>query len=136
MTKEQFVESVRLASEELVNAERTDAALSVLAATKTIACYSDVAPVCGHHHRDAKFWTKLGESMRRDHAAGVGLRCSLIVNKQQGIPGASYFDMARSLGMPIAKTYDAELAFWRSQLQKLSVPEPEWVASIQASAAT
>lgn len=103
-----------------------DAALSVLALTRTIVCYSDFAPLVGYHHRDNKLWKALGVAMATDKSSGRPLRCSLVVNKSAGLPGASYFFEARRLGFEIDTIEEAELLFWLDQLVALGVEPPSW----------
>jgi len=99
----------------------TEAMLDTLALAKHIACYSDVAPIVGFPARSSKFWALLGQSMRIDQSCGRPIRCSLVVNKQTGIPGNSYFDMAASLGYVFENTQEGRIAFWRSQLEKFGI---------------
>jgi len=78
--------------------------------------YSEVAPLVGYHHRDRNFFELLGRSIREDSKNGKPLRASLVINKQTGIPGNSYFTLCRNLGysIPLGKEKD----FWLAQITK------------------
>jgi len=94
----------------------TSAVLDALALSGDPQPYSVVAPIVGYHYRDRNFFKLLGQTLHDDFLAGKPLRATLVINKQTGMPGSSYFDVCRDLGyvIPVGQ----ENVFWLDQLKR------------------
>ncbi|MEI9948280.1 MAG: hypothetical protein WDO74_04700 [Pseudomonadota bacterium] len=108
--------------EDSAQCARTRTLVDTLFLAACVTTYKPAALGAGYgpdHQRDPNFHRHLGLTMMEDHAAGLPFRCSLVTNYKSGIPGAQYFEMARSLGYNIPMGIPAERAFWEDQIRKL-----------------
>jgi hypothetical protein len=64
------------------------------------------------HWRSRTLWNALGEVVVACHANTLGALPALVVRRDLGRPGASYYPVAHKL----AKTHSAKLKAWRTEL--------------------
>jgi len=98
-------------------------ALDTLVLAKRVTLYCELGPLLGLHQHSSTLWGVLNCTFKEDWKKEKAARCSLIVNKAMGMPGNSYYETARSLGVSLPTRLD-EYDFWVSQLDALGVPAP------------
>jgi hypothetical protein len=104
--------------------ELSDSVLDAWRKAEVIASYSTHTEAAGYgpnQQRNPNAHRHLGRSMEMDHNNGDPLRCSLVINKEWGMPGEQYFEKARSLGCSILKNPNDERAFWENQIRLLGL---------------
>jgi hypothetical protein len=80
--------------------------------------YSDLVEKVVSVHMDAhdvRLAHFLGEIAAEEHENGRPLITALVVHKHDGQPGRGFFELARSLNLPVID----ELAFWNDQITLL-----------------
>lgn len=110
--------------------DRVDTCVSLCAEDKRETNYVPVAKVAGTFSGGTELAEALGVGHKADHLAGVGVRASLCVGVNSGVPGPGYYEMAISLGALKAGATDAEkFMYFKGQRDKLGVPlNPKAVA--------
>jgi hypothetical protein len=104
--------------------ELSDSVLDAWLVAGVIASYQTHTITAGYgpnQQRAPRAHRDLRRSMEMDVKAGKAPRCSLVINKKLGMPGAEYFEVARSLGFNIPYTLNDERAFWESQIRLLGL---------------
>jgi hypothetical protein len=110
--------------------DRVDTCVSLCAAEKRETNYVPVAKVAETFSGGSELAEALGVGHKADHQAGVGVRASLCVGVNSGVPGPGYYEMAISLGaLPPNPTDAQKFLYFKAQRDKLGVPlNPKAVA--------
>ena len=82
--------------------------LMLVARRGGLTTYKETAPVVGMPPESAAFWGLLGEVSLASWADGV-LLSAIVVNKETGYPGNSFFELAEEL---VGDEIPDRLAFW------------------------
>jgi hypothetical protein len=104
--------------------QRVRTAVDLLVSVRSIITYQPFSVVVGFgpdHQNDPNLHRYIKRTMKEDHIAGRPFAASLVINKQNHMPGMNYFIMAASLGHIIEKDWSAEREFWNSQIRQLGI---------------
>lgn len=90
-----------------------------------LVTYEQIAPIVGEVPHSPRLWNMLGEISEKYEASDGILLSAIVVNKREGYPGNSFFDLAESLD----REFDDRLAFWAGEVRRIH----EWAKGLSKS---